>query len=353
MNFISCVFIAMLIASVPVVGQFAQCVDSGLVNVDALVDASAMASSKLQDSVVWVCNGHSDNSKFYALDTHGKLIAAYYLKVRWQRNWEDMASGPGPDPSRSYLYIADIGDNDSQWPVKTIYRFIEPLAQISGIDKIDTIATFDKLDFTYPDSIHDAEAMMIDPLTKDYYILTKEKEKSRIYRATYPQPINEVDTLEYIDSIPYRMVTAADISSSGDEIFVKEYFRISYWKRAPGESIVQALLRPTKQKIPYIMEKAGEALCWSRNADAYFTVSEEADSVPCRLYYYVRNNLNSHRSGYSLASINNHRSPHTFLTFPAGVINDDPSDYFTIAGSRIKQRFCGATLLIKAPLKSR
>jgi hypothetical protein len=352
MNFISFIFNAMLIAALPAVGQFAQCVDSGLVNVDALVDASAMASSKLQDSVVWVCNGHSDNNKFYALDTHGKLIAAYYLKVRWQRNWEDMASGPGPDPSRSYLYIADIGDNDSQWPVKTIYRFIEPLAQIKGIDKIDTIATFDKLDFAYPDGIHDAEAMMIDPLTKDYYILSKEKEKSRIYRAAYPQPVNEVDTLEYIDSIPYRMVTAADISSSGDEIFVKEYFRISYWKRAPGESIVQALLRPSKQRIPYIMEKAGEALCWSRRADAYFTISEEVDSVPCRLYYYVRNNLNSLHTNHSL-SVYNHRSPQTFPAFPAGVIDDSPSDYFTIAGSRIKPRFCGATVLIKAPLKSR
>jgi hypothetical protein len=346
LNNIIKVFVSALITSViPASGQFATCVDSGLVDVDALVDASAMASGKLQNNVIWVCNGHSDNNRFYALDTHGKLIATYYLKTKWQRNWEDMASGPGPDPSKSYLYIADIGDNDSEWVTKTIYRFPEPNAQLTENGKVDTINTFDKLEFVYPDGIHDAEAMMIDPLTKDYYILSKERERSRIYRASFPQPDNAIDTLEYLDSIPYRMVTSADISNSGEEILVKEYFRISYWKRNPGETIIQTLIRPTKQKVPYIMEKAGEALCWSKNADAYFTVSEEADSIQCRLYHYART-ANSSKYSRTAAAFCVNKTNGIFLNF-SGAERHKEFSYFTFMGRHIHGTGSASGVLIE------
>ena len=84
------------------------------------------------------------------------------------------------------------------------------------------------------------------------------------------------------------MITAADISASGLEILIKNYFRIYYWKRAPGESVIQTVVKPSTQKVPYQREPVGEAMCWSGNADGYFTLSEERDSIHCRLYYYAR-----------------------------------------------------------------
>ena len=45
----------------------------------------------------------------------------------------------------------------------------------------------DRLRFVYPDTIRDAEAMMLDLLTKDYYIITKREDSVRLYRAAYPQ----------------------------------------------------------------------------------------------------------------------------------------------------------------------
>jgi hypothetical protein len=306
-----------------------------------------MASSKINDNVVWVCNGHSDSCHFYALDPKGKYIAGYLLKARFQRNWEDMSCGPGPDPSKSYIYISDIGDNDSQWAVKTIYRFVEPVVKPTTMGTFDTIKTFDKLDYSYPDGIHDAEAMIIDPLTKDYYILSKERERSRIYKASFPQPLNVVDTLEYLDSIPYRMVTSADVSNAGDEILVKEYHRISYWKRNLGESIVQTLIRPTKQRVTYIMEKAGEAVCWSKNADGYFTISEELDSVECKLYHYVRNasevKLNNFKQEKNVNSRKHILSFHKMNDKSADVF----SNSYTISGKRVYNNKCATEFIIK------
>ena len=43
------------------------------------------------------------------------------------RDWEDIAVGPGPDASKSYVYVADIGDNEGQYQYKYIYRFEEPV----------------------------------------------------------------------------------------------------------------------------------------------------------------------------------------------------------------------------------
>jgi hypothetical protein len=330
-------------------GQFAVCVDSGMVTAEALVDASAMASSKVNDSIVWVCNGHSDNNKFYALDTHGKLIATYYLKVKWQRNWEDMASGPGPDPAKSYLYIGDIGDNDAEWATKTVYRFVEPDAHFKGNNVIDTVTAIDKLEFVYPDTIRDAEAMMVDPLTKDYYIISKREDNVRVYRAPYPQPVGAIDTLEFLDSIPYRMITAADISAAGDEILIKDYMKIYYWKREKGETIIQAMKRPTKQKIPYIREPVGEALCWSRTADGYFTTSEEKDSVDCRLYHFLR--TPTRQVAMRCACLPDLRikvayCKQVFLPgwhdFPA------PDNYFDIAGRTARMKSHGAMMLIRS-----
>jgi hypothetical protein len=282
------ILIVLALCAFPACGQFAVCVDSGVVSNDAIVDASAMAVSRLQDSLVWVCNGHSDNGRIHALNSHGKQIAAYYLKKAFQRNWEDMASGPGPDPAKTYLYIGDIGDNDSQWATKTVYRFEEPYAVWKGDSAIDTVKEIDKLVFAYPDTFRNAEAMMLDPLTKDYYIISKHSKNGRVYRARYPQPTSGVDTLEYLDSLPYGMITAADISASGLEILLKNYGRIYYWKRAPDESIIQTIVKPASQKPPYIPEPVGEAMCWNRTATGYFTLSEERDSVHCRLYYYAR-----------------------------------------------------------------
>ncbi|MBN1577685.1 MAG: hypothetical protein JW913_14090 [Chitinispirillaceae bacterium] len=287
------VFFIILLFSVLTYGsaKFGVLVDSGIVTVPALVDASAMASSKLQDGIVWACNGHSDNNKIYALDSQGKLVAAYYLKTKWQRNWEDMASGPGPDPAKTYLYVGDIGDNDTQWVTKSVYRFEEPLAMYRGDSVVDTIKTIDRLDYVCPDKIRNAEAMFLDPLTRDYYVISKEQ-NGKVYRATYPQPTSSIDTLELLDSLPFKNITAADISPSGDEILIKDYVRIYYWKRATGESFADAMKR-APARATYRMEPCGEALCWSRNADAYFTVSEERDSVDCRLYHYLRTTVSA------------------------------------------------------------
>jgi hypothetical protein len=98
----------------------------------------------------------------------------------------------------------------------------------------------------YPDAIRNAEAMFLDPLTGDYYIISKEK-NGKIYLAPYPQPVSSIDTLEFLDSLPFQNINAADISASGYEILIKDYGWIYYWKREPRHSLA-FILPPARLK---------------------------------------------------------------------------------------------------------
>ena len=100
------------------------------------------------------------------------------------RDWEDIAVGPGPDSTKSYVYIGDIGDNDGAHQFKYIYRFEEPVDDPQ--DNKQTITDFDKIVFRLPDSRRmDTEALFIDAATKDLYVVTKRENPVYVYQIKY------------------------------------------------------------------------------------------------------------------------------------------------------------------------
>jgi hypothetical protein len=83
------------------------------------------------------------------------------------------------------------------------------------------------------------------------------------------------------------ILTAGEISADGQQILLKNYDTILYWKRAENESITQALGRLRDITGPYIREVQGEAICFPVNGKGYFTVSERAaQNIDIPLYFY-------------------------------------------------------------------
>ncbi len=168
-------------------------------------------------------------------------------------------------------------------------RFIEPNINAFNTPFNETVTQVDALRYRYPDGARDAEALMVDPNTKDYYIISKRENQVRIYVSRYPQPVNEIDTLEYLGTIPFTQINAGDISPNGIDILLKDYGSIYYWQRRPEESIAQALLRPAVQ-VPYnIAEPQGEAISFTASTKGYYTVSEESgNGYRAHLAYYAQ-----------------------------------------------------------------
>ncbi len=277
--------------------RFGSRVDCGVVASRAINEASGLAASRKNSGVLWTHNDSGDDSRLFALSTKGKLLGIFKIADVSANDWEDLAIGPGPLPHQDYLYIGDLGHNSSRHSLKYIHRIPEPRlprwtfvsqGQQTQPSPLDTILTgIETITVKYPDGSRDAETLMLDPLTKDLYIVSKQDTLAHLYRAAYPQPTSGTLTLERVATLPFGGVVAGDISPAGDGILLKTYVAIYYWPRLPNQTVWEALALPATP-VPYILEPQGEAVAWQAQGRGYYTLSESLRGLPVRLYYYPK-----------------------------------------------------------------
>lgn len=275
------------IMSISAFAQFGDRTDCGVVDCRELDEASGIAAGRANKDVLWTHNDSGDKSRIFAISTTGVHLATVYFTNIQARDWEDIAIGPGPEDGKSYIYISETGDNDAEYDIKTIYRFIEPQISEADTQKIINVSDVDKIKIRYADGKRDAEALMVDPLTKDCYVISKREMNVRYYRIPYPQNTDSVSVVELTDSISLSMIVAADISPDGCGILMKNYHKIYYWKRKNAESIHKALKRKPLE-VSYVKEPQGEAVCWAEDGNGYFTISEakKKNKDGVHLYFY-------------------------------------------------------------------
>jgi hypothetical protein len=87
--------------------------------------------------------------------------------------------------------------------------------------------------------------------------------------------------------IPFHKIVAGDISANGEEVLLKTYDHIYYWKRIPGETIID-LLKRKPMRLPYDREPQGEAIGFAQDGSGYFTLSERKNNKPAELIFYKR-----------------------------------------------------------------
>lgn len=246
-------------------------------------EVSGIADSYSQPGTIWMIEDGDNPAQLLRVTHDGELQAAVNLPTAENRDWEALAIGPGPENGKKYLYIAETGDNEKKYSEYAIYRLQEPAAGIQSVDQVD------KLRFTYGDNNpHDAEALMIDPITKDLIILTKEV-PSKIFTLRYPHDAAAVQVAEESGVSRIAQATAGDISPDGTEVLLRNYTSVMYWKKQGSETI-QSLLQTEGVEIPVKLEPQGEAISFKTNAGGFFTLSENGGlPIQLRLYFYQRN----------------------------------------------------------------
>jgi T5SS/PEP-CTERM-associated repeat protein len=145
-----------------------------------------------------------------------------------------------------------------------------------------------KLTLAYPDGPHDAESLLVDPLTRDLYIITKrESPEKRVYRASYPQSTSGTNTLQFVTSFAADVwLTSADISPDGDQILVRGTEATSgrIYLRPDGGTLADAF-HATPTTIPLLSELQGEAIGFDPQGWGYYTTSEGAGAP---IHYFDR-----------------------------------------------------------------
>lgn len=251
---------------------------------DTLDEVSGLESSIVNAGMLWVHNDSGGKSEIYLIDTLLNIKMQVKLLGIKNRDWEDIAVGPGPEVGKSYVYVGEIGDNNGKHKTKKIYRFEEPMMKDSFSLEI---ADFDTIEFTLPFKKKDTESLMIDPITKDLFVISKREEPVYVYQLKYPQSTHDIITAEELISMPLTQITAADISPDGTEIVVKNYEYIYYWKRAIGESL-ESTLKTKPTLLSYEQEPQGEAITFAQNGSGFYTLSETSKTDKTFLFFYAR-----------------------------------------------------------------
>lgn len=252
-------------------------VSAGQVN-----EASGMVDSRSMPGNLWIGQDGGNAVNLDLLGHDGKLKGRMAIPSATNRDWEDLASGPGPQAGVNYLYIAEIGDNNAAYPTVSVYRLPEPA-------NLNTpVATVEKITFRYPDGPRDAECLIVDPQTKDIWIVSKQEEKVHLYQLPYPQSTTDVITAKAYGELPLTFITGGGISPDGAEILLRTYTGVYHFSRSSGQSFADALQRQTGRSLPYRLEPQGEAICFDASGRGYFTISELAFAASVNLYYYTR-----------------------------------------------------------------
>ena len=279
-------------SSADTTAAFGTPIDRGRLDNPEIREASGLVASRKNPGALWTHNDSGGEPKVYLLNDKGATQATYRLMGAKSRDWEDIAAGPGPVAGETYLYVGDIGDNNAQHTVKTVYRFVEPLAVDSSLSGV--IRQVDALRFVYPDGARDAETLLVDPVTKDLYVLSKRDKFVHVYRAAFPQNTESIDTLELLGQLPRPQVgileqlVGGDISPDGKEVLLKSYVQVFYWRRTDEQASLFELLQTDPQPLPYQPEPQGEAIGFATDGSGYFTLSEEQSGLEPRLYFYPR-----------------------------------------------------------------
>jgi hypothetical protein len=246
-----------------------------------LNEASGMADSKANPGYLWVEQDSGNPPDLTLLQHNGTVLKSIHLANAVNRDWEDMVLSNGPTPGKQYLYIAETGDNLLVYDDYAIYRLEEPTAATDTVQQVDRIAFF------YPDGSHNAEAILVDPDTKDLYIITKTDLHSKLFKLAYPYSPKGMNKVEEVGALPYNYVVSAALSPGGKEIVVKTYDAIYRYPRTAGETIVQTLSKKYVS-LPYQQEPQGEAIVFDNNDSGYYTLSEKALASSVKLYFYKR-----------------------------------------------------------------
>lgn len=268
---------------------FEMGVSKGQLNNPMLTEVSGLVASIENPGMFWVNNDSGDAPQLYLIDSTANLIAIVRLQGVQNRDWEEVAMGAGPDAVANYVYIGEIGDNLSQYPSKSIFRikdFKVPIVE----HVFDTlISEVDQLEFTLPDGPRDSEAMVVDPISKNIFLFSKREEKINLYEIPNWSTGKDTAQAKLLLQLPFSQITAADISTDGTEVIIRNYKAILYWRRDITQPFV-SIFDQEQSVLPYSQEPQGEAVAFDFSGKGYYTVSEYADGKIPHLIFYKRKN---------------------------------------------------------------
>lgn len=247
-----------------------------------LEEASGLVASITNNGYFWTHNDSGNGAEVFLINEKAQVVATYKLANTTNRDWEDVTVSS--QDGKNDLYVGEIGDNKAVYPLKMLYRFEEPILAPGS----HTINQFDTLYIRLSDGSRDTETLMFDPISTDLFLISKREDSVRLYQ--FGSRWNSGDTViaKQKSILPFHNIVSADISPDGNEVLLKAYDYVYYWKREHAEPVAE-LLKQSPQELKYKPEVQGESITWGRDGSGYYTLSESNKKKRAHLLFYKRN----------------------------------------------------------------
>jgi hypothetical protein len=176
---------------------------TGQVRIAGIDEVSGVVASRRTPGMYWIEEDSGNPARIWGVDLTGARLASVRVLDATNLDWEDIAL------ARGRLWVADIGDNFLLRPSIAVYSFPEPLPSARRVRA-------DLLTLTYPDGPRNAEALFVDGMRQQLFVVTKEAGTAEVFRTSISTvPDGSVHELRSVITLPLNRVTAADLGRAG------------------------------------------------------------------------------------------------------------------------------------------
>lgn len=242
-------------------------------------ESSGVAASRTRPGVFWTHNDSGGQPKVFALGMKGEDLGDYMVQGATATDWEDIASF-SLGKKKSYLLIADVGDNNARRSFCTLYLVREPGAN-AKLAKAGSLPVDMRVDFTYEDGPRNCESVAVDPVRGEIILVSKTADPTcKAYVLQLPRSSHVKNAVaKSIGTLSIPTTTAMDISPDGLRAMVLTYGDAFEYTRGAGEDWKAAFARqPRTIRMP--ARAQGESLCYGLDGQKLYLTSEK---IPCPL----------------------------------------------------------------------
>ena len=212
---------------------------SALITSKQISEASGIAVSKTNLDTIWINNDSGNSASVFAVDEQGKQKTQLDIIGVNNIDWEDLAIFE--IEGRSYILIADVGDNQAKRKSYQLDFVREPDFGHAPFPSHLSIKPEWSITYNYEDGPRDCESVAVDVANQQILLLSKREEIPVLYQlplrpekpsdvvatklgAIKPFPRSGQRFFRLLDLVGYtHQPTGMDIASDGSAVVVLTY----------------------------------------------------------------------------------------------------------------------------------
>jgi hypothetical protein len=275
-------------------------VRAGTLDDPLLIELSGLAASRLADDLLWGVNDSGNEPLLHAIAPSGEVLGRVRVEGATEVDWEDLASFV--HDGKSYLLIADVGDNQAVRPLVALVLVEEPRFEASGALPAAVEPVWTRW-FRYEDGPRDCEAVAVDVSAGRILLVSKRAVPPSLYELPleFPQgdtvPVHTAKKTADLalprPGVPKRtrptprgryasQPTALDVDPGGRVAWLQTYTAGYEFHRAEGASWAETFAaEPRRVDVPRMRQI--EAAAFGRSGRDVWISSERRPAPLFRL----------------------------------------------------------------------